>query len=175
MALSINCATKVITVPAADLTFVSTGLYQLSVETFRLWLKDWEDSEEGMAMPDTHSRNAPVTLSGTTYAQTFEIINGYTITFTPNSSWRVRMLGGNHNVGDVMNVNSVSIELGNSAGMIVTDTGGGGTAPTEGEVAAAVWAYVSRTLTGVTPANIKQVNDITIDGAGTQLDPWGPA
>lgn len=121
MAISVDYATKVITVPQADLTLISTGLYELDVEDLRLWLKDWEDSVDGIAMPDTHRRNAPVTLSGTTYAQTFEMINGYTLTFTPNSSWRVRMVGGNHNVGDVMNVNSVSIEIGNSAGLIVNN------------------------------------------------------
>jgi hypothetical protein len=121
MAISVDYATKVITVPQADLTLISTGLYELDVEDLRLWLKDWEDSVDGIAMPDTHRRNAPVTLSGTTYAQTFEMINGYTLTFTPNSSWRVRMVGGNHNIGDVMNVNSVSIEIGNSAGLIVNN------------------------------------------------------
>lgn len=163
-----------ITVPQADLTYVSAGLYELDVEDFRLWLKDWEDSEVGMAMPDTHRRNAPVTLAGTTYAQTFELVNGYTVTFE-NGSYRVRVTGGNHNVGDVMNVNSVSIEIGNSAGLIAVDTGGGGTAPTAGEIATAVWAYVQRGLTEIAEANVRQVNDIAVTGSGTELDPWGPA
>jgi hypothetical protein len=42
-------------------------------------------------------------------------------------------------------------------------------------LAAAVWAYMTRTLTGIADANIKQVNDIDIDGSGTSGDPWGPA
>lgn len=42
-------------------------------------------------------------------------------------------------------------------------------------IAAAVWAAVSRTLTGTTAANVTQVNGITVDGAGTEADPWGPA
>lgn len=142
MAISVNCSTKVISVPKADLTPVSAGLYSLSVEDFRLWLRDWEDSETGMAMPDTHNRNAPVTLSGATYAQTFEITNGYTVTFE-NGSYRVRVVGGNHNIADVMTANSVSIEVGNSAGLIAVSTGGGGSGgPTAAEVAAAVWAWV---------------------------------
>jgi hypothetical protein len=171
VALSINCATKVISVPQADLTYISPNLYGLNIEDFRLWLKDWEDSEEGMAMPDTHRRNAPVTLSGSTYAQTFEVINGYTVTFE-NGSYRVRVAGGNHNIGDVMNPNSVSIEIGNSAGLIAVDTGGGGTAPTEGQIAAAVWAYVSRGLTEAVQANAIQINDAEVIGDGTAGNPW---
>lgn len=122
MAISINCATKVVFVPKADLTLVSPGIYSLDVEAFRIWLKDWEDSEIGMGMPDTHRRNAPSTLSGTTYAQTFEMINGYTVTFE-DGSYRVRVVGANHNIADVMNANSVSIEIGNSAGLITVETG----------------------------------------------------
>ena len=126
MAISVNCATKVITVPQADLGFISPGLYELSVENLRLWLKDWEDSEVGMAMPDTHRRNAPVTLSGTTYAQTLEIINGYTITLEPTATpWAARVVGGNHNIADVKNVNHVSLLIGNSAGLIVVASGSG--------------------------------------------------
>lgn len=124
--ISVNPATKVISVPQADLTYVSPGLYELDVEDFRLWLKDWEDSEVGMAMPDTHSRNAPVTLSGTTYAQTFEIINGYTVDFeNTGSPWTVRVVGANHNLGDVKVVDHVSLIIGNSAGLIVVASGSG--------------------------------------------------
>jgi hypothetical protein len=53
MAISINWATKVITVPQADLALVAPGLYELDVDTFRLALKDIEDSEAGMAFPAT--------------------------------------------------------------------------------------------------------------------------
>lgn len=123
MAISVDHATKVITVPQSDLTALGGGVYQLDVEWLRLQLKDFEDSVEGMAMPDTHRRNAQVTLAGTTFAQTFEIINGYTITFTPNSEWRVRCTNANHNIADVMNVNQVSIEIGNSAGLISAGAG----------------------------------------------------
>jgi anthranilate phosphoribosyltransferase len=59
-------------------------------------------------------------------------------------------------------------------------------------LAAAVWAYATRDMPATerdavaaaviaaaqaTPidANIKEVNDTTIDGAGTAGDPWGPA
>lgn len=139
MALSINWVTKVITVPQADLGIVSAGLYELNVETFRLALKDIEDGEEGMSFPDTHRRNAPVTLAGVTYAQTFEIINGYTVTFqSTGTPYRVRVVGGNHNIGDVQNVNDVSLIIGNSAGLVAVNTGGS-SGPSASGVADAVW------------------------------------
>lgn len=141
MTVSVNCATKVITLDNSDATLftetgVGTDIFVLDIEVLRQQLKDWEDGLVGMAMPDTHSRNAPVTLSGVTYAQTLEIINGYTITFTPNTAWRVRCEGANHNIADVMNVNSVSIEIANSAGLQVVETGISGL--TEAESAALV-------------------------------------
>lgn len=147
MAISINWSTRVITVPVADLSIVSAGLYELDIEDFRLALKDIEDSEEGMNFPDTHRRNAPVTLAGVTYAQTFEIINGYTVTFEYlGAPYTVRCVGGNHNIGDVKNVNPVSLLVGNSAGLITVATGGS-SGPSAGDIATAVWAHISRKLT----------------------------
>jgi hypothetical protein len=86
MAISIDYLTKVITVPQSFLTHTTGSLYELDVEAFRLALKDLEDEPEGIAFPDTHRRNAPVTVAGVTYAQTFEIINGYTVTFQDTGS-----------------------------------------------------------------------------------------
>lgn len=149
MALSINWATKVITVPQADLTLISGSLYELDVDAFRLELKDIEDSEEGMAFPDTHRHNTEVTLSGVTYARTFEIINGYTVTFE-NGTYTVRCVGANHNLADVKNVNSVSLIIGNSAGLVV---------PTG----------------GVVDANIIKVNGYDVTGDGQPGTEWGPA
>lgn len=166
MAISIDCASKVIAVPQADLTYVSPGVYELDAEDFRLWLKDWEDSEVGMSMPDTHARNAPVTLSGVTYAQTFEIINGYTVDFEDTASpWVVRVVGANHNIGDVKVVDHVSIVIGNSAGLIEVNTAGS-SGPTAGEIAAAVWAFASRTV------DATKMNGATIIGDGSEADPW---
>jgi len=181
--ISINWTTKVISVPQADLTYVSPGVYSLDVEAFRLLLKDIEDSGDGMAFPDTHRRNAPVTLSGTAYAQTFEIINGYTVTFE-DGSYRVRVVGGNHNVADVMNANSVSVEVGNSAGLIAVATGGS-TGPTAAQIAAAVRAELAlelarinepistRVAAGATvPANVTHMAGAAVVGDGTTGNKW---
>lgn len=134
MAISINWATKVITIPVADLTLVSGTLYELDVDVLRLALKDIEDSEEGVNFPDTHRHNTSVTLSGVTYARTFEIINGYTVTFQDvGTPYTVRCVGANHNIADVKNVNQVSLVVGNSAGLIAVSTTGS-VAPTESQI-----------------------------------------
>jgi hypothetical protein len=169
VSLSINWASRVITVPQADTALVSGSLRELDIETFRLALKDIEDSEEGVAFPDTHQRNAPVTLSGTTYAQTFEIINGYTITFEATGSpWTVRVVGGNHNIGDVKNVNHVSLIIGNSAGLIAVSTSG-----SSGPTAAAIAAEVLAALQAVTiPVDVQKMNSADVIGVGSEADPW---
>ena len=122
--ITINWATKVISVPQSYLTDLGGGVYEFDVDQFRLDLKDLEDSEEGMMFPSTHNHNTTVTLSGVTYARTFEVINGYTIEFE-DGSYTVKCVGANHNIGDVKVVNSVSLLIGNSAGLIQVSSGSG--------------------------------------------------
>jgi hypothetical protein len=127
MAISVNWPTGVITIPQGDLTLVSGTLYELDIDDLRLALKALEDDEAGQPWPTTHNHNAPVTLSGVTYARTFEIINGYTVTFEDTGSpYTVRCVGANHNLGDVTNFTSeVSLVIGNSAGLQVVSVGSG--------------------------------------------------
>jgi len=120
--ITINWATKVIYVPRLYLTDLGGGIYEFDVNAFRLALRDLEDSNEGIAFPPTHRHNTTVTLSGVTYARTVEIINGYTIEFE-TGLYTVKCVGANHNIADVKVVNSVSLLIGNSAGLI---EGGGG-------------------------------------------------
>lgn len=150
MALSIDWTTGVIYVPQADLTSLGGGKYRLDVDAFRLELKDIEDGEEGINFPDTHRHATEATLSGTTYARQVEIINGYTIEFE-NGMYQVECVGANHNIADVKVVNSVSLIIGNSAGLIVS----GGS--------------------GVVDANVVQVRGQDLGGTGIEADPWGPA
>lgn len=119
MALSVNWATGVITVPKADTVLFDIGPPEIrtySVNTFRLALKDLED-DEGMSYLDTHSHNTEVTLGGLALARTFEIINGYTITFE-DGLYTVRLSGANHNILDVANPNQVNLQASNSAGLV---------------------------------------------------------
>jgi hypothetical protein len=65
----------------------------------------------------THRHNTEVLLGGVTYARVVEIISGYTITFE-DGQYAVNLTGANSNIGDVVNVNQVSIRSANSAGLI---------------------------------------------------------
>ena len=111
MDVNIDWATKVITVPKAELDLVQLSpreIYNMSLNSFRLALKDKEDDQEGMTFLDTHTHNTEVLLGGIVYARVLEMINGYTITFE-DGIYAVNLIGANSNVGDNVNVNQVSI------------------------------------------------------------------
>jgi len=120
MAFSINPLTFVITIPKADLTLVQSSpieIRELNLNNFRLDLKSWEDSEEGITMPKTHNHNTTVNISGIDLARVIEILEPYTITFE-DGSYAVNLVGANSNVADKVNLNSVSVRAQNSAGLI---------------------------------------------------------
>lgn len=144
MAISINWATKVIFVPKSYLTALGGERYRLDVNQFRLDLKDIEDGDEGMAFDDTHSHATEATLSGVTYARQVQIINGYTVEFE-NGTYQVECVGANHNIGDVKVVNSVSLIVGNSAGLITVVSGSG---VTPADIEAIADKILSRSLAG---------------------------
>lgn len=139
--ISINWLTKVITIEQSDLSLISGSLYELDVDAFRLALKDIEDNADGMTFPDTHRHNTEVTLSGVTYARTFEIINGYTVSFeNTGSPYTVTCVGANHNLADVTNFDGgASLIIGNSAGLITVVSGSGVTAQDKEDIASMVW------------------------------------
>ena len=162
MTISVDAATRIITVPLADLTLVSGSNYTYDADVFRLELKDWEDSTEGIELPATHRHNTTTTLSGVTYARTLEIINGFTVTFE-DGNYSVSITGANHNIGDVKNVNSVSLVIGNSAGLIQV-TQGSGLSVEQAEQLEQLWQD-----RGFDASNIVTVNESagTISVAGT--------
>jgi hypothetical protein len=141
--ISINYLTKVIYVPKTFMSMVTPTLYELDVNLLRLSLKDIEDDPTGIFAIDTHRHNTSVTLSGVTYARTFEIINGYTVEFE-DGQYVVRCIGANHNLADVKVLNQTSLVIGNSAGLIEVATGAG---PSAAQVAAAVWQQALEGLT----------------------------
>ena len=120
MSITITWGTRVINVPKSDLTLLQSNpveIRELDLDWFRLQLKDLEDDEEGIPHPDTHRHNVEVQIGGLTLARVIEIINGYTITFE-DDQYAVNLVGANSNVGDVINVNQVSVRSFNSAGLI---------------------------------------------------------
>lgn len=124
MAISIDPATKLISVPQADLTFVSGTLYTLDSNQFRKDVMALLASEPYIWMPDAFSHNTEVTVAGTTYARTLEFINGYSIQFeNTGSSYTVRIEGSNNNIFDAENgilvpTPLVTVISTNSAGLI---------------------------------------------------------
>lgn len=157
MAISVDWPTKVITVPKAYMTLVSLTPFeirQLDIDAFRLDLKDLEDDVEGQVWPTTHLHNTTVTVGGVSLARVVEMINDYTVTFE-DGSYAVNLVGANSNIGDVVNLNSVSVRAANSAGL------------TELNIAASVWdALIANHLT--VGSTGKALND-----AGAAGNPWG--
>lgn len=120
MAISVNWLTRVITVPRADLQLIQsspTEIRQLSVDAFRLELKALEaDLNQGMPFVHAHEHTAPIGVGGVQLARVVSIVNGYTVTFE-DGAYAVNIVGANSNIGDVVNVNNVSVRSANSAGL----------------------------------------------------------
>jgi hypothetical protein len=128
MAISIS-PTHVITIPQSDLTFLSGTLWQLDTNWFRLQLKDWEDSEQGIVHPKTHNHNTAITIAGVTYARAIEILAPYTIQFEDlgHPGYTVLLTGSNNNIfaEGIVVTNHNSILGQNSAGLIQVTSGSG--------------------------------------------------
>lgn len=123
MAITIDWEAKVISVPKSDMTLVQsnpTEIRQLDMDIFRLTLKDLEDDVDGMIFPDAHAHTAPISVGGVSLARVVEIVNGYTVTFE-DGQYAVNLVGANTNLGDVINLNQVSVRSSNSAGLVNVD------------------------------------------------------
>jgi hypothetical protein len=132
MAYSVNWATKIVTIPKADLTVISASpeIYQLDVNQFWASIHDIQDSADAMPYPDIMRSNAPVILSGVTYARSVEVVNGYKVQFE-NGAYQVNLVGANNNLIDARVQNNVSMTSSNSGGLVQG-----------GAAAADVWRYV---------------------------------
>jgi hypothetical protein len=125
MTIAIDPATRVITVQQGDLTPVSGTLYEHDTEVFRQAVNSLMDGETGIVFPDWAVRNAPVTVAGTTFAQTIEVINGFSIEYDDApGAYSVRLAGSNNNLFDVesgiLAQNIVQVIATNSAGLVET-------------------------------------------------------
>lgn len=139
MALSLNPANKTISVPQSDLTLVSGTLYTMDTEAyFRQSLMALLASEDYIWCEDAYKHNTQVTIVGVTYARFIEVINNFTVEFTPNSQWTVLLEGSNNNIFDVGGLvlvqNQVQVIPNNAAGLVVVAAD---LTPTD--IAAAVW------------------------------------
>jgi len=143
MAISVDWATKVITVPQSYCTLITGTLYELDTDQFWKDLKALEAAETGIVFEDAQRHAPDVSVAGVTYAQVIEIINGYSVVFTPDSQWTVRLAGSNNNIFDVenaiLNQNQVQVIAQNSAGLQVVTVGSGVLPQDVSDIAAAVW------------------------------------
>ena len=104
MTISVDWATKTFSVPQADLTLVTGTLYEMNTETYyRAAINAIMASEDGIVFQPSISHNTEVTVAGTTFARTIEQINSYSLTFTPDTQWSVRLVGSNNNLFDIEN------------------------------------------------------------------------
>lgn len=140
MAITVDHATKIITVPQADCTFVSGTFYRLPTKTvFQAAIQDLLDDEEGIVLDDIIDHNTEYTVAGVTYAPKIEVINSYQVQFTPDTAWSVELTESNNNLWDVENgvlvQNNVQVIPTNSAGLIAATL----TGPQITQIAEAVW------------------------------------
>jgi hypothetical protein len=140
MAITLDPATKVFSIPQGDLTLVTGTLYSADTDALRKAMMDLLASEDYIWLPDSYVHNTEVDVAGVTYARTLITINGFSITFTPDSQWTVRLEGSNNDWFDVengiLNQNQVQVIPTNSAGLIVVEgTGGTGTSDRSGILA----------------------------------------
>ena len=152
MAFTVDPLTSIITIPQADLTPISGTIYELDTGAFRLALKAWEASPEGIVFLKTHNHNTTVTIAGVVYARGIVILDPYSIEFE-DGQYTVILVNSNNNIFDVLNgilvQNQVQVVPTNSAGLQVVTSGSGVTAQDKLDIADAVWDEDVTTHTGV--------------------------
>ena len=151
-----------ISVNTANLVIESTASIT-DLPAFHAALRDWEDSPDGAIHPVTHRWKA-LDLGGGAFFYQADLINGYTLRFSGAGPFQI---SGNLK-GPIVDT-GVQVERTTSAAFSTTAVGGSG--PSAESIAAAVVSALQGTTI---PVNIKQVNDVTVQGAGTKLNPWQP-
>ncbi len=144
MPISVDWTNKIFFVPQGDLLLITGTLYEMDTEVdFRQAVNAIMAGEEGIIFNDPIDHNTQYTVAGVTYARKVEVINGYSLTFTPDSQWSVRLAGSNNNLFDiengVLNQNQVQVIAQNSAGLQVVTVGSGVTEQDKLDIADAVW------------------------------------
>lgn len=172
MALTLDPATKVISVPQADLTFVSGTFYKLDTDQWRKDVFDLLASETYIWMPDAFSHFTEGTVAGVLYARRLSIINGYSVEFE-DGQYSVQLEGSNNDIWDIESgilvQNQVQVIPTNSAGLQVVAGAGGGTTPEQVWAAASVDNTDPGTMGGLVAAIFAAIGvvDQKIDALGS--------
>lgn len=168
MAINIDWIDYTIHVPQSYLTLIGGTLYELDTNQFRLDLKALEASVYGMPNPKTHNHNTEITVAGTTYARTLEILSPYSVEFE-DGAYTVRLVGSNNNIFDVQNgilvQNQVQVIPTNAAGLITVVSGSGVTEQDKLDIADRVMDellsdHTTDGTTGKTLADIKKKTNL---------------
>jgi len=134
--------TYIISIPLSYLTSVEGTLFDLDTNDFRLDLKELESGEEGIIFPDTNRHNTAVTVAGTTFSRTLEILAPYSVEFE-NGAYSVRLVGSNNNLFDIQNnilsQNQVQVIPSNSTGLQTVVQGSGVTEQDKVDIIRGVW------------------------------------
>lgn len=120
MAIAVNWVTGVITIPKAYTTLVQltpVEIRNLDTNLLRYDLRDLEDDVDGRPWPKTHDHNEDVLVGGISLADVLLVLEPYTITFE-DGLWAVNLIGTNNNILERTNKNQVSVNPGNSAGLV---------------------------------------------------------
>lgn len=122
MALTIDPSLKRVTIPQADLTFVSGSLYTFDTLQYMRDLNALLDDENYIWMDDAFVHNTEVSILGTTYARQILNANGWSLTFE-NTAMSVQYSGSNNDLFDsengiLINQPLVNVIGTNSAGLI---------------------------------------------------------
>lgn len=154
MALSFNTATYTIE-STASIT---------DLPAFHAALRDWEDSEQGAIHPITHSWKA-LDLGGGGFFYQTDLLSPWVLKFPNAGNYTIN---GNLNA-TIVPVAGVYVERKTSSAYVTTAVGGSG--PSAADIAAAVLAMAQ-----ITPihADMRKVKGQTINGSGSEADPWGP-
>lgn len=151
-----------LTFDAANLVIESAASI-LDLPVFHAECRDWEDSSEGSIHPVTHKWKA-LDQDGA-YLYQADLTNGWRLKF-PNA--------GNYTItgnlkGDIVPVAGVYVERTRATAYITTAQGGSG--PSAADLADALIARLQATTI---PVNLTQIKGQTIQGGGTEANPWGP-
>ena len=147
MSYSVNWISKVISIPTADLTLVSGTRYSLDMSDFLDEVRrlEWEFTEGLWAPAILNHTNTRYDFAGVNYAPFDDLINGYTVQFTGEAT-SVDLLGSNNDLIDVLIPTGVSVVPSNSAGLQITESGGGVTEQDKTDIssmsAEKAWEYL---------------------------------
>lgn len=116
MAISVDWSVTpfLITIPQSDLTLDTGTKYNLDVDVFWQLLRDFADSEEGMAQPVIYTR-IPATSSTPSIT---EINDDYYQLQFEDGLYSVNIINGNTNIREVEVKNQVSVNTNNTTGFI---------------------------------------------------------